>query len=207
MDEAAVMAVTVVRERFIRFPAGSAARRAEGVTEKCPMAGNYGRLSQLYTPKMSGVPPEIYTYAERPTGQTRTYIYMYIAAAAAVAIVPHRRDSVRSFYLFTHNQRAANADPNEKRRHRAAGGLYPIPSLSRLSIIFAMPRTYTAAASLRPPILWSRRNSCAQRREVSSFTSANINKRFRAVTNCQRVRDIIQTKTPANPLPPQKVSR
>lgn len=69
-----VAAVTVRYKRFIRFPARSV-RRAEGVTEKYPTADNYGRLSQLYTPKMSGAPPEIYTYPARESAIVSTRGY------------------------------------------------------------------------------------------------------------------------------------
>lgn len=99
-----VMAVTVRCRRFIRFPARSA-RRAEGVTEKYPTAGNYGRLSQLYTPKMSGAPPEIYTYPAYIGAKARPaivsthdplhdhFIYLYIINAHST-LIPMKNERI-----------------------------------------------------------------------------------------------------------------
>lgn len=120
------VAVTVRCKRFIRFPARSA-RRAEGVTEKYPTAGNYGRLSQLYTPKMSGAPPEIYTCA--------AYVGAHGAARRAKArpAIVSTYDSLHDHFIYL---RIINAHPalipikNERILHDSVA--------PRLSIIFAM---------------------------------------------------------------------
>lgn len=61
--------------------------------------GNYDRLLQLYTPKMSGTSPEIHTYTAH-IGAHR--IWKRVSPLFPPAIL-----SFRSFHLFTYNQRAS----------------------------------------------------------------------------------------------------
>lgn len=99
-----VVAVTVRCRRFhsISDQIGPENRRRDWKISH----GNYGRLLQLYTSKMSGTPLEIYTYA--------AYISAHTAHESASRHCFHLRFSTRSFHLFTHNQRAPDTDSSKK---------------------------------------------------------------------------------------------
>lgn len=84
---------------FIRFPtrSGPENRRRDWKISH----GNYGRLLQLYTPKMSGTPPEIYTYV--------AYIDAYMKARPAIVSIC---DSLHDHFIYSRiiNARPIHAD-------------------------------------------------------------------------------------------------
>lgn len=106
--ESEVMAVAVTVVQTIHSISGSIGPESvEGVTEKCPTAGNYDWLSQLYIPKMSGVPSQIYMYAVRSRILTTRAPSLFPAAIS------------RDHFIYLRIINAPDADPNEKRTNYA----------------------------------------------------------------------------------------